>query len=281
VRDDGSTDGTREHLLTEAELAGAQLDFGDHLGPWRSYLNLLSTSTGEGRFVAFCDQDDVWLPHKLSAAVDRLSNSCGPTLYCGRMILTDANLQSVGMSPIPRRPISLANALVENVAMGPTIVVNPEGSKLLSARPPASVVMHDAWAYLVFTALGRVMFNPEPTLLYRLHTRNHLGFPLHRGFRFYQTARLRAQSYLKGQIAQAEELLRLYGDGLSDLDAQLIARFCDSSSLRYAIRPDVYRQRWVDNIALRAVLASREPRVPDRWSEAVSTAPEPDTEGKD
>jgi glycosyltransferase involved in cell wall biosynthesis len=285
VRDDGSTDGTREHLLTEPELAGSQVDLGEHLGPGRSYLHLLGTSTGAGRFVAFCDQDDIWLPHKLRAAVERLSISHEPTLYCGRMILADANLRSVGMSPLPRRPISLANALVENIAMGPTIVLNPEGVRLLSTKSPTSVVMHDAWAYLVFSALGRVVYNPEPTVLYRLHARNHFGFPLHRGFRFDQTARRRAQSYLEGQVAQAEELLRLYGDLLSDLDRQLIARFCDSNTahrrLRYVIRPDVYRQRRLDNIALRGVLASRDRRGASPVARGSLDSTASGTEGKD
>ncbi len=59
VRDDGSTDGTRE-LLAAYAARDPRLTWreGRNVGAVRSFLQLLSTATGD--VVAFCDQDDVW-----------------------------------------------------------------------------------------------------------------------------------------------------------------------------------------------------------------------------
>ena len=149
VRDDGSTDGTREAV---AELVGqgqVAVDLGSHIGPWRSYFELLTMAGLEGSFVAFCDQDDLWLPGKLSRAVRFLEGSARrPSMYCGRLTVTDVKLNAVGLSPLPRRPLSISNALVENVALGPTIVINARGRDLITKELPSYAVMHDAWVIL-------------------------------------------------------------------------------------------------------------------------------------
>ena len=119
VRDDGSTDGTREAVANLARRGDVAIELGSHVGPCKSYFGLLTTSEVDGGYVAFCDQDDVWLPGKLSRAVNLLEGSARrPSMYCGRLVFTDAKLNSVGLSPVPRRQLSLSNALVENVALG-------------------------------------------------------------------------------------------------------------------------------------------------------------------
>ena len=266
VRDDGSTDGTREAV---AHLAGERVvavELGSHVGPCQSYFRLLSAARVDGAYVAFCDQDDLWLPGKLWRAVSLLEGSARqPSMYCGRLTFADAELNPVGLSPLPRRKLSLSNALVENVAPGPTMVINTKGRELITNKLPAYAIMHDAWSYLVFSALGNIVYDIEPYVLYRIHDRNHMGVQRNRLARLYRAARYRLNGYTQDHIMQAREFARLFGDEVSSGDGRILRRFCEDgagwpSVLSYAIRPDVYRQSGLDDLILRAVLVGRKAR---------------------
>ena len=222
VRDDGSTDGTRQAVSQLAKGGDAEVELGGHLGPWKSYFCLLTSAKAEAGFVAFCDQDDLWLPDKLGKAVSVLKGSTlRPAMYCGRLTLTDAKLNPVGLSPLPRRPLLLSNALVENVALGPTIVINRLGKLLLTQKVPDYAVMHDSWAYLVFSALGDIQYDEEPRVLYRLHDQNHVGIQLNRLVRLYRLGRYRPTSYMSAQLAQAREFARLFSSELRNSDRRI------------------------------------------------------------
>lgn len=163
VRDDGSTDETPMELSRWAQRDDVTVEFGPNLGPCQSYFRLLSMPAKANELVALCDQDDVWLPGKLAAAHDALAGlGEAPGLYCGRLAIVDEGLRPIGLSPVPRRGLTMANALVENTVMGPTVVMNEVGRALLAQQAPQFAVMHDAWAYLVFSALGHIVYDREP-----------------------------------------------------------------------------------------------------------------------
>lgn len=150
-------------------------------GPGRgfaaNYLSLLANLPDDPGWVAFSDQDDVWLPDRLSRGLAALTGE-GPALYCSRTWVTGADLSGRATSPLFRRPPSFRNALVQNVAAGNTILLNPAAARVVvaSARVVPGVVAHDWWAYLVVTgAGGLVVQDPEPTLLYRQHGGNTIG----------------------------------------------------------------------------------------------------------
>ena len=67
VRDDGSSDSTRS-ILENEQLSG-RIDIlrgHENLGPGLSFFKLLhNAASTETEYVAFCDQDDVWHPHKI------------------------------------------------------------------------------------------------------------------------------------------------------------------------------------------------------------------------
>ncbi|AJE44721.1 glycosyltransferase [Celeribacter indicus] len=127
---------------------------------------------------ALSDQDDIWHPTKLARAVRALSDAPdGPALYCARRnILTAGGVTAV--SRLYRHPPSFANALVENIAPGNTIVMNRAALRL--ARETADlgrdVFAHDWWLYQLITGVGgTVLHDPVPVLDYRQHEANLLG----------------------------------------------------------------------------------------------------------
>jgi glycosyltransferase involved in cell wall biosynthesis len=182
-RDDGSSDETIDYMEAfSIQNPGRVIPVdatAGNLGAAESFMYLLAKAPEDG-FFAFCDQDDVWLPEKLSRSIDALcevSNDI-PAIYCTRQYLVDKNLKPIGYSQKPKRPPSFRNALVQNIATGCTIVMNAQArSVILSARMPKNS-MHDWWAYLAVTAAGgKIIFDNEPSLLYRQHDANTIGSP--------------------------------------------------------------------------------------------------------
>jgi glycosyltransferase involved in cell wall biosynthesis len=182
VSDDGSTDGTRSLI---GAFAAA---FPDHRvtlldGPERgsaaNFLHLLCHPDLPPGAVALCDQDDVWLPGKLARALPRIAAEPVdlPVLYAAESWRCHADLSQPRASRPPCIAPSFANALVQNLCAGHTIVLNPAARDLVRrAGIPPGIAFHDWWLYqLVTGAGGRVLLDPLPVALYRQHSANALG----------------------------------------------------------------------------------------------------------
>ena len=262
VRDDGSGDSTVS--LVERSLSGrerARFIAGDHAGAGKSFLALLHEVDRATSYAAFCDQDDVWLPGKLSAAVKVLQGLPGPALYCSAIELVDADLVRIKTHRRCVRGPSFENALVENIATGCTIVLNRPAIDLLAAETPNDFLMHDAWSYLVISGSGQVLYDPDPQVLYRLHTSNAIGVrPTVLSEWAGRARRHLAEGHERVLTRQARELKRLYGpelrpDARRSLDAFLGAESSLPLRLRYALNGGAHRQRPVDDLVYRALYA--------------------------
>ncbi len=183
LSDDGST-GTWIETVADFTNAHPQrpiwLQNGPRKGFVRNFLSLIEAAGPTVPYAAFCDQDDVWLPGKLSRAVAALERvrPGQAALYCGRTLVCDRDLRPLGPSPLFLRPPSFANALVQNIGGGNTMVLNRAALDVLqdTARHATQVIAHDWWAYQIVTGTGgRVIFDPHPTVLYRQHGLNQIG----------------------------------------------------------------------------------------------------------
>ncbi len=183
VRDDGSTDDTLAILHEFADTTRLALDIdvnARRLGAARNFLTALRVVPENAAYVAFADQDDVWEPWKLARAVSWLRRvpPDRPAFYASRLCLIDAKGNRIGLSPAWPRPPAFANALVENIATGCTMVLNHAAFRLLRQAGAPDVVYHDWWAYLLVTgAGGAVLFDTRPGILYRQHGGNVTGAP--------------------------------------------------------------------------------------------------------
>lgn len=174
--DDGSTDGTRAILAAFRDPAGrpAVVLEGPRQGAAANFLSLVERA-GEGT-CAFSDQDDVWLTPRLSRGLAWLATRAGPAIHASATTVTDAGLRPLGPSKAARQGPSFANALVQNVLAGNTLLMNGPMTALLRRTLPAAVPFHDWWAYLVATGAGAaVRIDPRPALLYRQHGGNVVG----------------------------------------------------------------------------------------------------------
>ena len=184
--DDGSRDASRALIEDFGQTHRATCLAGPGRGAAANFLFLAAEAgtRAPGSWIAFADQDDQWLPGKLSRAIAALQAVAPgqPALYCSRTWITDENLQGRRLSPPRPKPPGFANALVQNIAAGNTIVLNAAASRLISeaarevTEKTGGVVVHDWWVYQVITGVGGVVIHDdEPSLLYRQHPANQIG----------------------------------------------------------------------------------------------------------
>jgi glycosyltransferase involved in cell wall biosynthesis len=190
VRDDGSSDETLNLLRTAAAEHPGRLHIvandSTRLGPKRSFLSLLHHT--DAHYIAFCDQDDFWLPHKLERLVNAAAEAesslaaDAPVLCCSDATVADATLKPMDGTYFDRhgirisdgRDLALSRLLFRNFAIGATTMVNSALARRCR-QVPAAAIMHDWWMALVATALGRAVVLTEPLILYRQHSANAVG----------------------------------------------------------------------------------------------------------
>lgn len=181
ISDDGSADGTREHLEVFRDTHPDRvihLRNGPRRGSMRNFLGLLCDTSIDGDYYSFADQDDLWLPGKLTRALDLIATApSGPVLYGSRTIIAASCLREIGRSPHFRRAPDFRNALVQSIAGGNTMVMNRTARDIVvKAGLKTSAVCHDWWLYqLISGAGGTVIYDSQPGLLYRQHDRNQIG----------------------------------------------------------------------------------------------------------
>lgn len=180
--DDGSADGTQAILRRYKEnWGGSRLSIcsGPSEGFVSNFLSLTCKADIQAEYFAFADQDDIWEDDKLGRAVDWLRTvpEDVPALYCSRTRLVDEENRDLGLSPLFTKPPAFANALIQNIGGGNTMVFNQAARQLLcQAGQNIEVVSHDSWAYMVVTGCGGVVkYDAYPSLRYRQHGSNLVG----------------------------------------------------------------------------------------------------------
>ncbi len=179
--DDGSSDDTVARLHA----------FGETLGPGRvtvrpgprrgfavNFLSLACDASIDADYFAFCDQDDVWHPDRLARSVAALRERPHerPLLYCARTRYVDREGRLLGLSPLFSEPPAFANALVQNLGGGNTMLFNRATRALIMRVGIVEVVAHDWWLYQLVTACGgEVLYDPTPSVDYRQHAANLIG----------------------------------------------------------------------------------------------------------
>ncbi|WCK54286.1 glycosyltransferase family 2 protein [Aneurinibacillus sp. Ricciae_BoGa-3] len=265
IRDDGSTDKTLP-ILQNYTWGNNRIGImpENNIGVVASFLELLMKSSAEASYFAFCDQDDVWFKDKLLngiAMIDSLPEDM-PVMYCSQLEIVDVKLSTLGQMPVPHRGPSFANALVQNIATGCTIIVNRAARDfLLKQLPhPSSIIMHDWWVYLVVSAFGKVVYDKRPQLYYRQHGSNSVGAKV--DFLQRWVARIKG-FYRRGRrlrlSQQAKEFQRIFAQQLPQNKAEFLDRFVNNrrtfiQRLWYACERNVYRQSKVDTFVLKILI---------------------------
>lgn len=181
VSDDGSTDQTLTMLNEYRLKLGSRLVIlkGPQRGFAQNFMSLIRNDNIKCDAYAFSDQDDIWLADKLErslAAIAPLPIHV-PSLYCSRTRLIDTGGRVTGLTPLFKKRPSFQNALVQSLAGANTMLINEAARELLArTEVDAPIIAHDWLAYLIVSGCGgTVIYDAEPTLLYRQHAGNLIG----------------------------------------------------------------------------------------------------------
>ena len=269
VRDDGSKDETPAILAEYAQRfpGRVRVDAAPNVGMVRSYFTLIRESGRDAEFTSFADHDDVWHADKIERAVAmlRAHGGAGPLMYTGRLHIVDEALGHLGYSNPPSRPMTFRNALVESVAAGCTMVLNPAARDLvLDTDDISRIWWPDAWFYLLVSAFGTVLYDQHPSVEYRRHTANAVGSPSRWSPRWLRDAwrELRGGRLDARFVDQASTLRDCFGARLSAGQRGILDTFLapPGSPLRRlwrALSCPVYRQRPVDGLFVRLLILTR------------------------
>ena len=266
VSDDGSDHSTHAILEDYQEKLGSSkftILCGPAQGFAANFLSLACNASIGADYYAYADQDDIWEPEKLELALQWLESMPAdvPTLYCARTRKVDSDNQDLGFSELWTRPPSFANALVQSIASGNTMVFSSAARNLLvAAGPNMEVAAHDWWTYqLVSGGGGRVFYDSRPTVRYRQHRANLIGTNGTWSARFHHTRML-----LQGRFRNWNQMNVTALNAMREhLTAENQVRLDEFSRARQGSifarmaafqRSVVYRQTWLGNLGLVAAV---------------------------
>lgn len=246
VSDDGSSDGTLEKIVEWQNTSDKILlvKHGAASGSAKAnFMSLLQFSDAE--YVAFCDQDDVWHPDKLSKCHDailQLEEEGGRAKPC--LVYSDARVVDSNLNPISDSFIRysgldshgtcLNQLAVQNMAPGCTMLVNRPLVNLMCRKINYSnVYMHDWWAILIASTMGLVRYVDKPLIDYRQHESNSVGATSYSLslIPFWMKRLDEMVDYFEALMRQAGEFATCYSNELSNEQVALLTSFSSLSRM--------------------------------------------------
>ncbi len=138
------------------------------------------TRETEGEYFAYCDQDDVWLPEKLTVLQEEMEES-GALLVCSDMYIINGEGKQVADSITKVRRHHRFHSrkdlgkglLFHNFVTGCTMLVRAEDAR--EAVPFCPYMVHDHYIALWCAERGSILSIERQLIFYRIHSGNQTG----------------------------------------------------------------------------------------------------------
>lgn len=135
------------------------------------------TTMAEGKYIAYCDQDDIWESNKIELLFKRIE-ATGAELCCSDLSIIDENGKFIAdsITKVRKRHVFLEGSglahklIVRNFIAGCAMIMKTETAK--AAIPFEEYMVHDHWLALFAALNGRIAFEPNATVQYRQHEDN-------------------------------------------------------------------------------------------------------------
>lgn len=166
----------------------------------------LLTEEADGELFAYCDQDDVWLPEKLTELQKAMERERAVLAYSDVSAVDDeSKLLARSLRELRPRLTYLEGSdlapklFFRNCVAGCAMLVNSNIAKRAIPFPRQTVCDH--WIALLAATEGTVAFVPDQLVRYRQHKHNQTGV---------LAGVSDKQSYLRYKVAPLEERLTCY-----------------------------------------------------------------------
>lgn len=236
IRDDGSSDKTcdiiRNFTAKDSRIRFINENEHHNLGVIKSFFMLVNYEVAD--FYFFSDQDDVWLPEKLSVSLEAAKHKASdvPLLVYTDLKVVNQELNILQDSMIRAQShhanTTLLPELTENTVTGGTMMINHALAEKWFT--PNDILMHDWFLALLAASLGEIIYLDLPTQLYRQHDNNVLGArTMDKRFKILREGPksifTRYWKLIHDSQKQASLIVDKYGDIMTANDLELIKCF--------------------------------------------------------
>ncbi|HEO3389688.1 TPA: glycosyltransferase family 2 protein [Streptococcus agalactiae] len=251
IRDDGSSDKTcdiiRNFTAKDSRIRFINENEHHNLGVIKSFFTLVNYEVAD--FYFFSDQDDVWLPEKLSVSLEAAKHKASdvPLLVYTDLKVVNQELNILQDSMIRAQShhanTTLLPELTENTVTGGTMMINHAlAEKWFTSN---DILMHDWFLALLAASLGEIIYLDLPTQLYRQHDNNVLGArTMDKRFKILREGPksifTRYWKLIHDSQKQASLIVDKYGDIMTVTDLELIKCF-----IKIDKQPFMTRLRWL------------------------------------
>ncbi|HGI5042510.1 TPA: glycosyltransferase family 2 protein [Streptococcus agalactiae] len=251
IRDDGSSDKTcdiiRNFTAKDSRIRFINENEHHNLGVIKSFFMLVNYEVAD--FYFFSDQDDVWLPEKLSVSLEAAKHKASdvPLLVYTDLKVVNQELNILQDSMIRAQShhanTTLLPELTENTVTGGTMMINHALAEKWFT--PNDILMHDWFLALLAASLGEIIYLDLPTQLYRQHDNNVLGArTMDKRFKILcegpKSIFTRYWKLIHDSQKQASLIVDKYGDIMTANDLELIKCF-----IKIDKQPFMTRLRWL------------------------------------
>lgn len=251
IRDDGSSDKTcdiiRNFTAKDSRIRFINENEHHNLGVIKSFFMLVNYEVAD--FYFFSDQDDVWLPEKLSVSLETAKHKASdvPLLVYTDLKVVNQELNILQDSMIRAQShhanTTLLPELTENTVTGGTMMINHALAEKWFT--PNDILMHDWFLALLAASLGEIIYLDLPTQLYRQHDNNVLGArTMDKRFKILREGPksifTRYWKLIHDSQKQASLIVDKYGDIMTANDLELIKCF-----IKIDKQPFMTRLRWL------------------------------------
>ncbi len=172
VIDDNSSDNTiefvieifKKHNFTNYKISKNE----QNLGPTKTFE--IGVSMVTTKYIAFCDQDDIWFDRKLEYYLDVISKDQYDLVYSASYIM-NGNEKTKEIFPKNKIYKTILGELSNNKARGATILLSTELAKKLIPYYD----LYDKWIFIISIYIGKVKYIDTPLHYYRIHSTNVNG----------------------------------------------------------------------------------------------------------
>jgi rhamnosyltransferase len=186
IHDDGSSDPTVEKVnlfrrnFPDISCSIAINTPGTGSAPLNFFTLIVSADIGNAEYVALSDQDDIWLPNKLSRAIDVMEES-GTDAYASNLFAWDVaggKFWTIGKS----EPQKAYDHLFQSASAGCTYVLSRRSFEMVRDCIAALIhsaprtCSHDYLIYALVRSAGMTWsIDNQAKILYRQHSNNDFG----------------------------------------------------------------------------------------------------------